>query len=248
MLELQQLAVRAHHPEPSKSPYTFCDINKTIEQAERIALIGASGQGKSTLLRTISLLNMPDEGDMMFDGAAFREMGPRNWRKQICYVAQQAIMLPGCVEDNLTVSSRLHGRSFDRKLAEELLQTAGLSGLDLNKNARDLSGGEMQRVALIRALLLRPKVLLLDEITASLDTVNTKAVEQLLATWHANEGTTMLWVTHELEQVTRTCERVWFMAGNTIMEDSPPAAFFAMPLTAAGQIFIGHHVQEEVQP
>ncbi|MFC5448592.1 ABC transporter ATP-binding protein [Paenibacillus aestuarii] len=248
MLELQRLAKRAFNQEPSKSPYTFCNITKTIEQAERIALIGASGQGKSTLLRTISLLNMPDEGEMSFDGVAFREVGPRNWRKQICYVAQQAVMLPGSVEANLTISSKLHGRSFDLKLAERLLQTAGLSGLDLKKNARDLSGGEMQRIALIRALLLRPKVLLLDEITASLDTVNTKAVEQLLAQWHADEGTTMLWVTHELEQVTRTCERVWFMSGNTIMEDSLATAFFTRPSTDAGRTFIGHHVSEEVQP
>ncbi|NQX60656.1 ABC transporter ATP-binding protein [Paenibacillus qinlingensis] len=246
MFEVNRLAKVSHDPENSRSPYLFSGIDVHIQQAERISLIGASGQGKSTLLRTLALLTTPDEGKMMFEGASSSELGPRQWRKHICYVAQQAVMLPGSVEENLSTASRLHGYSFDRKLAEELVHTSGLTGLDLSKNARELSGGEMQRVALIRSMLLRPAVLLLDEVTSSLDTMNTRAVEQLLQEWHAREGTTMIWVTHELEQAVRMSERVWFMSGNTILEDAPTKEFFREPSTEAARTFIGFK-KEEVQ-
>ncbi|MGO4495383.1 ATP-binding cassette domain-containing protein [Paenibacillus sp. 2RAB27] len=246
MFELNKLAKLSYNQDNPKSPYLFSGITVKIQQAERIALIGSSGQGKSTLLRILALLSSPDEGMMLLEGASYQEVGARNWRKRICYVAQQAVMLPGSVEDNLRTASRLHGKSYERKLADELLETSGLSELDLQKNARELSGGEMQRIALIRSMLLRPSVLLLDEVTSSLDAMNTRAVEQLLQKWHEKEGTTLIGVTHELEQAVRTSERVWFMSSNTILEDAPTALFFSEPSTEAARKFIGL-TKEEVQ-
>lgn len=240
MLEMKRLTKRAGSLENPKASYLFSNISVHIEQGERIALIGASGQGKSTLLRTMALLYTPDEGDMLLTGNSFREVGPRYWRKQICYVAQQAVMLPGSVEDNLSTASRLHGTAYDRKLADRLLATAGLQDLDRNKPARELSGGEMQRIALIRSLLLRPSVLLLDEVTSSLDTISTRAVELLLQQWHDEEGTAMIWVTHELEQAARCSDRLWFMSGGTLAEDAVTTAFFNRPETDTARAFIGY--------
>ncbi|NOV03869.1 ABC transporter ATP-binding protein [Paenibacillus planticolens] len=247
MLEIHDLAKLSYDQENSKSPYTFAGISAHMQQGERISLIGASGQGKSTLLRTLALLNTPDEGDMIYERASFREVGPRHWRKQICYVAQQAVMLPGSIEDNLCVASRLHGQPFDRKLADQLLEASGLEHLDIKKQASDMSGGEMQRIALIRSMLLRPGVLLLDEVTSSLDTISTRAVEKLLQGWHASEGTTLIWVTHELEQAARTSDRVWYMSSNTILEDAPTAEFFRKPATESARTFIQYN-ENEVQP
>lgn len=88
---------------------------------------------------------------------------------KIAYVAQQAVMLPGTIEDNLKIASTLHKSRFDEGLAREFMKDVGLEHLDWAKQARDLSGGEKQRVALIGSLLLHPVILLLDEITASLD-------------------------------------------------------------------------------
>lgn len=245
MFELNRLAKLSYNQE-SKSPYIYSNITVHIQQGDRISLIGASGQGKSTLLRTLALLNTPDEGEMTFQGASYREVEAREWRKQICYVAQQSVMLPGSVADNLSTVSRLHGKPYDHVLADGLLETSGLYDLDRTKNARELSGGEMQRIALIRSMLLRPAVLLLDEVTSSLDTITTRAVEQLLDKWHEREGTTIIWVTHELEQAIRTSERVWFMSSNTILEDSPVKQFFKEPVTQAARKFIGF-IKDEVQ-
>ncbi|GAA3407792.1 ATP-binding cassette domain-containing protein [Paenibacillus hodogayensis] len=236
--EIQGLARKLRNQEKGGSPYLFAEVSAVIGQPERISVIGASGQGKSTLLRTLALLESPDQGDMIYEGVSYRKYDPRMWRKQICYVAQQAVMLPGSVEDNLRTASRLHGGSYDERLASRLLEEAMLAELDRNKPAGDLSGGEKQRIALIRSMLLRPSVLLLDEVTSALDRNSARAVEQLLLRWQAEEGGTMIWITHDLEQAERTSHRTWFMSGSTLLEDRQTAEFFRQPATEAGRQFI----------
>jgi len=238
VLEIQQLAKLSWNKEHHESPYLFAGLSAEIRQPERISVIGASGQGKSTLLRTLALLDTPDKGEILYKGSSYREYDPRLWRKQICYVAQQAVMLPGSVEDNLRTASRLHGNVYDAQAATNLLEEALLGELDLTKKANELSGGEKQRIALIRSILLRPEVLLLDEVTASLDRISGRAVEQLLLRWQKETGGTMIWVTHDLEQAARTSNRIWFMSGGTLLEDQETAAFFRQPATEAGSQFI----------
>lgn len=238
ILEIQHLAKDSWNQDRRESPYLFQEVSAVIQQPECISVLGPSGQGKSTLLRTLALLDTPDQGDIRYGGISYREQEPRLWRKEICYVAQQAVMLPGSVEDNLRTTSRLHGEAYDVQLAEQLLEETLLAGLDRNKNASELSGGEKQRIALIRSLLLKPAVLLLDEVTASLDAISARAVEQLLLQWHDREGTTMIWVTHDLEQAARTGSRSWFMSGGTLLEDRQTLDFFRQPATDAGSRFV----------
>ncbi|BBI34045.1 ABC transporter ATP-binding protein [Cohnella abietis] len=238
ILEIQQLAKKSWNKGNQETSYLFAEVSAEIQQPERISVIGASGQGKSTLLRTMALLETPDKGDMLYEGVSYLKKESRLWRKQICYVAQQAVMLPGSVEDNLRTTSRLHGGTYDEKLAAQLLEEAAMDGLDRNKNASELSGGEKQRIALIRSLLLRPSVLLLDEVTASLDSISARAVEQLLVRWHKEEGATIIWVTHDLEQAARTSDRTWFMSSGTLLENQRTTDFFRQPTTEAGRDFI----------
>lgn len=169
IFEIQRLAKLNWKSRDQASKYLFSDISAEISESDRIALIGASGQGKSTLLRIMALLDAPDEGDTLVNGTSFKIMDSRLWRMKIGFVAQQPVMLPGSVEDNLRTVSKLHDRPYDHKLVRRLLEQLGLEQLDLSKKAADCSGGEKQRISLIRSLLLRPNVLLLDEITASLD-------------------------------------------------------------------------------
>ncbi|AZN41057.1 ABC transporter ATP-binding protein [Paenibacillus albus] len=246
MLEIKQVAKRSFLRNNNNAPYLLSNISATVDQGERISLLGASGQGKSTLLRLLSILHTPDEGDICLRGMSFRQIGSRLWRKQVCYVAQQAVMLPGTVEDNLKVTAQLHQLPYDQKLAERLLEAARLTHIDLKKDARELSGGEMQRIALIRSLLLRPDILLLDEVTSSLDGPNTLAIEQMLSEWNRSEGTIMIGVTHELVQAERTSTRIWFMAGGTIAEDASARPFFENPSTETARQFIGRG-QTEVE-
>lgn len=196
----------------------FSGVSAEWTKPEKIALIGPSGQGKSTLLRIMALLDQPDEGDLLLNGVSFRDTDPRLWRMAVAYVSQQAVMLPGSINDNLYTVSRLHNFPYDPTLASQLMAQVGLDHLDLNKQARACSGGEKQRISLVRTLLMRPSILLLDEITASLDVNSTQKVEELLAQWHAQEGTSLIWVTHDLEQARRSSDRLWFMEDRTMRE------------------------------
>lgn len=237
IFEIHRLAKLNWRSNEQTSKYLFSEISAELLEADRIALIGASGQGKSTLLRILALLDAPDEGDMLINGTSFKSMDSRLWRMKIGFVAQQAVMLPGSVEDNLRTVSRLHGRPYDHKLAQKLLEQLGLDSLDLGKKADECSGGEKQRISLIRSLLLRPEVLLLDEITASLDVSSTQMVEKLLARWHQDEGTSMIWVTHDLKQASRISSTTWFM-GSGKLEQHSSESFFAESAEELAKRFI----------
>lgn len=215
-----------HTEKQRKGAYLFSNFTATIASSERIALLGKSGQGKSTLLRMLALLDNADSGKIRFNGIQESEMEARVWRTKVTYVAQQAIMLPGTIEDNLKTVSKLHNETFDDKLARKLMKEVGLETLDWTKKAADLSGGEKQRVALVRSLLLGPSILLLDEVTASLDQQSKAYVENLLVTWSEIEKRTFIWVTHDLEQAKKVSDRIWFMENGTLAIDCETDTFF----------------------
>ncbi|MEI7027921.1 ABC transporter ATP-binding protein [Paenibacillus sp. y28] len=223
----------------------FSGVSARMDQPESVALLGASGQGKSTLLRIVALLDQPDAGELSLHGKPAAQWPPREWRMRVCYVAQQSVMLPGTVEDNLRTVSILHNRTFEKELARKLLTRLGLEHLDLGKKAADLSGGEKQRVALVRSLLLRPEIFLLDEVTASLDIHSKQAVEQVLVEWYRQEGAGLIWVTHDMEQARTASDKVWFMAEGTLVECTATAEFFDQPATLAARRFIQVAVEGE---
>lgn len=212
--------------EQTDRTYLFSDLTATIESTERIVLLGKSGQGKSTLLRMLALLDSTDSGEMRLNGMQAHEIDTRVWRTKVTYVAQQAVMLPGTIEENLKTVSKLHNATFDDKLAQKLMKEVGLESIDWAKKATDLSGGEKQRVALVRSLLLAPTILLLDEVTASLDQQSKAYVENLLVKWSEVKKTSFLWVTHDMEQAKKVSERIWFMENGTLAMDCKTETFF----------------------
>lgn len=207
-------------------PYLFSSITASLHKQEKITLIGASGQGKSTLLRILALLDQADEGEIYLNDISSREMDPRLWRMKVCYVAQHAVMLPGTIEDNLKTVSKLHSVVFNEESARKLMQLVGLDHLEWGKQAKDLSGGEKQRVALVRSLLLKPSILLLDEITASLDQKSKEKVEQLILQLNKDEGVSFIWVTHDVEQAKKVSDRVWLMEDGQLTRDLVTEMFF----------------------
>lgn len=224
LLQLKQL--KKKHWDAQAKNELFSNITTTMELPERIALLGKSGQGKSTLLRILAKLEPVDSGQIYFKGQLMNEVDSRTWRMNICYVAQQAIMLPGTILDNLMISSKIHNQTFDEDFAKQLLIEVGLEHLDWEKCAIELSGGEKQRIALVRSLLLRPKILLLDEITASLDQQSKELVEQLLIKHHQNEKIGFIWVTHDREQAKNISERIWYMENGKLSRDVITSDFF----------------------
>lgn len=176
-------------------------------------LIGPSGSGKSTILRLLNRLEDPTRGQVSFRGQDVRSLDPIALRRRVAMVLQTPVMLPGTVRANLEAGLRIRGESLREPGA--WLERVGLSPDMLNKNARDLSGGEKQRVALARTLATQPEALLLDEVTASLDAKSAAAVEDLVV----GLKLPAVWVSHNTEQVRRVAAHVLRLEGGRVDQE-----------------------------
>ena len=182
----------------------------TIEKGTRTAIIGPNGAGKSTLLNIVSRIDSASEGEVVYESE-----DPR----LVTQVFQQPYMLRTSVERNIQYPLRLRNWPEDRmkKRSDELMEELGL--LDLrNQKAWRLSGGETQKVALARALSFQPSLLLLDEPTANIDPATTAEIEEMLLKINREEGTTILFVTHNLAQARRVCNRLLFLDKGKLVE------------------------------
>lgn len=166
---------------------------------------GDSGAGKTLLLRAIADLD-PHEGEMRLEGTPCQRMPPTQWRARVCYVPSESQWWGERVGE--------HFRDNGIELAQALGFPAGIRDWAV----RRLSSGERQRLALARALALRPRVLLLDEPTANLDPDNTARVERMIRDYCAQEKAAVLWVSHDPEQRRRLAQRHWVMAAGQLEE------------------------------
>jgi len=189
----------------------LCKINLTVERGEILGLIGPTGSGKTTLLRLINLLDEPSAGSILFEGrkATGRpEKEQLRARRKMAMVFQKPVMFKASVEENVSYGLRVRG-SVDatvREKVEEALAAVGLSGYE-GRDANTLSGGETQRIALARALVLEPELLLLDEPTANLDPGSAASIDSLLQTL-AKSRTAVILATHNMEQCRKLAGRV----------------------------------------
>jgi len=203
---------------PAADSWLVEGVSFALRPGERLAIVGASGSGKTVLLRAVAMLDPLDRGQLLWQGQAVRcgEVPP--YRSQVLYVHQRPALLEGTVQESLEVPFALkthRARKFDRGRVVGLLEALGRDGDFLEKRVRELSGGEQQIVALIRAVQLDPLVMLLDEPTASLDPQAARAVEELVGRWlsEGEDRRAMIWVSHDESQVGRMTQRVLRMAG-----------------------------------
>jgi len=183
---------------------------------------GPSGSGKSTLLRMCNRLEVPTSGRVLLDGDDVAGMDPTVLRRRVGMVFQRPVVFGGTVLDNLRVA--------DAEVGEEgACAVLGRCGLDaglLERGADDLSGGEAQRMCLARTLLTGPEVVLMDEATSALD-VDARQNVECLACRLADEGTPVVWVTHDLDQAERLGDRVVVVVGGRVIPDSEAARYLA---------------------
>ncbi|MFW5876296.1 MAG: ABC transporter ATP-binding protein [Myxococcota bacterium] len=185
-------------------------VSLQARPGERVGLVGPSGSGKTTLLRVVAGLVDPFAGRIELDGETGDELGWPTWRRRVTYVAQQPIATPGTVLQNLERPfqfDRRRGPGIGSAWARRLVERLHLEPSALEQEARTLSVGQKQRVALVRALGIDPRVLLLDEPTGALDAESARAVEALI-TERTGAGAAALIVTHDRAQVQRWCTEV----------------------------------------
>jgi lipoprotein-releasing system ATP-binding protein len=186
----------------------FDDLNLEIGEGSSCAIIGRSGEGKSTLLHILGALENPDMGEIYFFGKKIEPKNKSNFLKNdIGFIFQNFNVLEDfSILDNLRVAQNIRKKPFDKEKALKLLQDVGLLK-DVNTKASFLSGGEKQRLAIARALLHEPKLILADEPTGSLDQTQAQIIEELLFSTVKKQKTGLILVTHDLELASK-CDRI----------------------------------------
>lgn len=217
-------------------------INFSVRKGEVVCIIGASGSGKSTLLRCMNLLEIPNGGEIYFDGVNIldKSIDPLTLTTKMGMVFQQFNLfnnltaLHNCMIGQTSVLKRTP--QVARETAMKYIETVNMSQF-INAKPHQLSGGQKQRVAIARALSMEPMALLFDEPTSALDPEMVGEVLKVISSL-AKTGLTMLIVTHEMEFAREVADRVVFMDGGIIVEDGPPDIIFNNPKNERTRSFL----------
>lgn len=216
-------------------------IDLHIEKGQVVVIIGPSGSGKSTVLRTMNYLEEPTSGKVIVDGMDLSDKSKLNEvRAEVGMVFQNFNLFPHMtVMENLTLAqTKVRKTSSDeaKKIGQALLDRVGL-GDKANAYPDSLSGGQKQRVAVARALAMKPKVMLFDEPTSALDPEMVREVLDVMKSL-AEEGMTMVIVTHEMGFAKEVADRVLFVDGGLILEDDTPENVFDAPTNERTKLFL----------
>jgi polar amino acid transport system ATP-binding protein len=217
-------------------------VDMEIHKGEVVVIIGPSGSGKSTFLRSLNLLELPTDGQVLFEGVDITDpkVNINKHRQKMGMVFQHFNLFPNMtILKNLTLGpTKLMKKSKAdaEKLAMELLERVGLADR-ANAYPSQLSGGQKQRVAIVRALCMEPEVMLFDEPTSALDPEMVGEVLDVMRSL-AHDGMTMVVVTHEMGFAKEVGDRIVFMEGGQIVEENTPAKFFSAPESDRAKAFL----------
>jgi tungstate transport system ATP-binding protein len=218
------------------------NVNVSVDRGDTFALIGPTGAGKTTLLRIVDLLEIPRAGEIYFDGIRIPQSGKQRLeiRRRISFIHQKPQVFNLSVYDNVACGLRWRGleKSKIAGRVDHILEMVGLEGYK-SRNARTLSGGEAQRVALARSLVLEPEVLLLDEPTANLDPVSATKIEQLIQYIARQRNTTMIMATHVMSQGQQLADRIGVLLGGKLVQTGSVTDIFHSPQNEQVAHFVG---------
>jgi len=218
------------------------DVSTTINKGEKVVIIGPSGSGKSTLLRCMNLLEVPDNGSIVFEGqnVTDKKCDINKVRQKMGMVFQHFNLFPHLtVMENITLAPiklNLQSKKEAEETAIKLLERIGLADKK-DEYPNKLSGGQKQRIAIVRSLAMKPDIMLFDEPTSALDPEMIGEVLSLMKDL-AEEGMTMVVVTHEMSFAKSVANRILFMDEGKILEESNPTDFFSNPAHERAQEFL----------
>ncbi|MHA2053978.1 MAG: ABC transporter ATP-binding protein [Candidatus Hodarchaeales archaeon] len=242
LIELQNISFLPDPPNGVKLPL-IKKISLDVQENEVLGIVGPSGSGKTTLLKVLSLLvNVKSvRGKYLYNNQEIIPNSTNNKllviRKNIIYIHQFPILFKGSVKYNIYYGLKLRKQPIDNEFIHSLISSFKLDDL-LNRNVSSLSGGEKQRVCILRAMVLKPRVLLLDEPTQNLDPANIRNIEKNLKNYQNNENGTIVVVTHNLFQARRITDKLAVVIDGTITEKGPTYKLFESPINSQTADFL----------
>lgn len=189
-------------------------VNLEVQTGDFLTLTGPSGGGKSTLLKIIASLISPSDGEIIFEGQNQRDYEITTYRQLVSYCFQQPSLFGQTVADNLQFPFVIRNEPSSQVQIEQALTKVNLPTSYLNKNITELSGGEKQRVALLRNTMFLPKILLLDEVTVGLDARSIEIVHQFIKQLWQKAGLTIIQITHNQAELSQAAKVLWLEEGS----------------------------------
>ena len=224
------------------------DVNLLIEDGEFMVLVGPSGSGKTTMIKMINRLLEPTGGNIYMNGKRIKDYKERELRLSTGYVLQQIALFPNLtVAENIALIPEMKGWSKEQiaSKTEELLDKVGLPATEYVKRMpSELSGGEQQRIGIVRAIIGEPKILLMDEPFSALDAISRKQLQTLTKDLHKEFGMTTIFVTHDTDEALKLGDRIAVLEEGEIVQVANPKTILAQPANDfVADLFGGaHHV------
>lgn len=218
------------------------NITESFREGAITTLVGPSGAGKTTLLKLCNGLLSPDAGEIYIREKIISSYEPATLRRLVGIALQSAPMVSGSVMKNLALPLALQGRQLAESEAANLLQEVGLEGDLLHRSIKDLSGGQRQKISIARTLVNHPQILLLDEITSSLDRVSQQEIEELIVKINKKYKTTIIWITHNLQQALSVGTYTWVMMDGEVIETGK-SDLLQSPVNEKVQLFVKGFVE-----
>lgn len=242
MIEYKNVALRYTEKDILK------DVNLLIEDGEFMVLVGPSGSGKTTMIKMINRLLEPTGGNIYMNGKRIKDYNERELRLSTGYVLQQIALFPNLtVAENIALIPEMKGWSKEQiaSKTEELLDKVGLPATEYVKRMpSELSGGEQQRIGIVRAIIGEPKILLMDEPFSALDAISRKQLQTLTKDLHKEFGMTTIFVTHDTDEALKLGDRIAVLEEGEIVQVADPKTILAQPANDfVADLFGGaHHV------
>ncbi|WP_449540331.1 ABC transporter ATP-binding protein [Ferdinandcohnia sp. Marseille-Q9671] len=202
----------------SDDKHILKNITGSFYEGTITSLVGPSGAGKSTLLKLCNGLLSPQSGDIYINDKSINDFEPVVLRRNVGMALQNAPMVNGSVLHNIALPLTLQGKKLEAERAKDLVEHVGLEQDYLQKDVRDLSGGQRQKVSIARTLVNKPSILLLDEITSALDRVSKAEIEELIVKINQKFNVTIIWITHNLQQAIDIGHYVWVLMEGEVIE------------------------------
>lgn len=242
MIEYKHVALRYTEKDILK------DVNLRIEDGEFMVLVGPSGSGKTTMIKMINRLLEPTDGNIYMDEKRIKDYDERELRLSTGYVLQAIALFPNLtVAENIALIPEMKGWTKEQITSKtvELLEKVGLPASDYaDRKPHELSGGEQQRVGIVRAMIGEPKILLMDEPFSALDAISRKQLQTLTKNLHKEFGMTTIFVTHDTDEALKLGDRIAVLEEGEIVQVTDPKTILDQPANDfVADLFGGaHHV------